>query len=556
MKRLKNILVFFLITFFCIGAVACKDNGGLDPDTHLLTFYTYRDVGVVDGTEDEVVAEAIGNKFFEDTGIKIKLDVKLYTQADLPIKVDMDWIKKTADLDGVIHYISEDAGCATLKYATEEDTVKDMAPLLETYGKNILAKISENDTDHFFEKASYVRCGDEFKRNYITSVTPTSRYGMLIRKDLMRSVQSITNLDPEDYDVMNDGYKNMTITQFNDLVYALKENVSSIKYVIAAYPWDLNNVIAPVFETDAYTIQQDSDGRYVPTQFTTNMAEYSQQLYEWARDGIWENESLNATNTDRRGWFSLGQAAVFASTPTIDNLIGTARYLQTANPNAEYMMIAPLADENGEVHGNKKGTDPDAMIIPEKSTDAEVVVQYIDWLYSDPENYELALYGVKGTHWIEGEEKTINGQVYKTWAYPDAKVAEFNENPPYSGKFCILKNINVSNRIRADYNMEESKWYSLVRDIFPSYAGNAIEGIWIGTVPREYANQYQEIDGTYVNNLRGYVWSGKAFPDGKSALEAFTEYASQKKASCKDYLDWLNDFIAQSKNFFSELFGE
>ena len=107
---------------FTAGFAACGKSNG-DSAEHIITLYRYTSLGLDEGTEDEVVERAIADKFYKDTGYKIKLDVKLFTHNELKSKVDTNWAKRTADMDGVLHYVSEDHGCATLPYATMKNTV-------------------------------------------------------------------------------------------------------------------------------------------------------------------------------------------------------------------------------------------------------------------------------------------------------------------------------------------------------------------------------------------------------------------------------------------------
>ena len=84
---------------------------------------------------------------------------------------------------------------------------------------------------------------------------------------------------------------------------------------------------------------------------------------------------------------------------------------------------------------------------------------------------KLTLYGVKGVDWVDGEDFTYGGNTYKTWRYPDDKADEYLMKPPYTGKYMLLQNINVSNRIRGHYNTVEKKWFTSLYFDFPQYNG-------------------------------------------------------------------------------------
>lgn len=560
---MKKLLALILVGCSILGLFGCGKGGDkTDGDEHKITIYRYMDLGLGEGTEDEAVERAIAEKFYQDTGIKIRLDVKMYSHSELQTKVDTNWTKRSADMDGVLHYVSEDYGCATLRYATSSDTVKDLEPLVEQYGPNIKNYMGMDDENANRRMSHYVNNDGEFKMNYLIATHNDGPYGLLVRKDYMKAVQDVTGLDPEDFDVMNDGYRSMTITEFNDLLYALRDEYdkTEMKYPIIGAPWDINYTLANSLGADCYSIQYDADGRYAPAQFSPQVAEYYDMLQRWSYDGVWESEAANVADSQRRGWFIAGQAAVYAAAPTAENVITTKRYLEQQNPMAEYMVIAPLATKDGVVNGYTNTWGPDGLIIPEKADDAEVLIQYIDWLYSDVENYELAQYGIKGTHWVEGDDRTVNGKTYKTWLYPDAKAEEYSVNTPYQGRYNLLENVNISNRVRGDYNTMEFTWYHNIVDGFPVYHSNKVEGFWIGNCPRDYKAQFNSIDGNYVEHVRSYAWAGiyRVNPDTgeqETCSETLADYIATRKIDAKGYLDWLNDYIATAKAFKLEKFG-
>ena len=553
----KKIALILSTLIFTAGFASCAKSEG-DSSEHIITLYRYTSLGLDEGSEDEVVERAIADKFYQDTGYKIKLDVKLFTHNELKSKVDTNWAKRTADMDGVLHYVSEDHGCATLPYATMKNTVIPVNDLLDKYGSNIKKYMFMEDEDNVRQMSCYVKCGDSFKMNYLIGVPTEGQYALLVRKDYMRAVQGVTGIDPEEYDVANDNYKNMSFSDFEKVLYAIREEYSKteVKYPIVGAPWDVDRTLANVFGMSGYSTQKDEDGRYGRPQFAPNTGAWLDTIQQWAHDGIWEPESTSVTDAQRRGWFVAGQAAVFAGDPTAINLINTKRLLQKQNPNAEYMLIAPLADEQGVVRGYTNNYSPDGLVIPSKSDDAEMVIRYIDWLYSDAENYELAAHGVKGVHWVEGEDRTVGGTTYKTWVYPDGKEDEYAKNVPYQGRYNILGNIYVSNRVRGDYNTEEIMWYHNITSAFPVFHSNDLEGIHIGNPPSEFKSGYNYVDGPYVENIRSYAWAGIYYTNsetGKSekASETLASYLAAVKATpkCMDYLNWLNDLVAEAEEF-------
>ena len=556
MRKLISLILSGVILVF--GLASCKNKNSADGSERVITVYRYTSLGLDERTEDAAVERAIADKFYKDTGFKIRLDVKLFTHSELKSKVDTNWAKKTADMDGVLHYVSEDHGCATLSYATMKNTVFEVKDLLDRYGPNIKKYMFLNDENKVRRMSCYVKCGDGFKMNYLIGVQKAGQYGLLVRKDYMKAVRDSTGIDPEEYDVTNENYKNMSFSDFEKVLYAIREKYSSseVKYPIVGAPWDMDKTLANTFGMSGYSTQKGEDGRYGRPQFAPHTGEWLDTIQKWAHDGIWEPESTGVTDAQRRGWFVAGQAAVFAGDPTAVNLIATRRLLQAYDKNAEYMLIAPLSDENGVVRGYTDTYSPDGLIIPSKSDDAEMLIRYIDWLYSDVENYELAAYGVKGVHWTEGEDRTVGDACYRTWVYPDGKEDEYSLNVPYQGRYNILGNVYVSDRIRGDYNTEEMKWYHCIANEFPVFHSNDLEGIHIGNPPSEYRAGYNYVDGPYVESVRSYAWAGIYYknPDtGKpeKASETLRSYLAATKAtpSCVEYLNWLNDLVEDATEF-------
>ena len=404
------------------GFCACGGGGGSGGE-YVITVYRERASGQADGTQDDVVKEAIEEKFYEDTGISIDLQVTFSSQRELEQRVSSGMGVYTQDLDAVISYIGEDSGAIVMPYAkAERDIVIDLTDYIEDY-PNILNAIRMNDPQHEVEMSAYVPIGTmdeaDYQMRMIPSVTADRGYAMIVNADMMRAVQDETGLDPDDYNVLNEGYKNMTFTQFEDLMYAIKNEYTNLRYPVAAKPWDLVRLFGGVFDGDYGVNVIQEDGTVVPGYFTEGGQMMLDYMWKWSKDGIWENESLQVDDTDRIGWFSSELSAVYMSYPDVEYLISSMRTVESINSQLDYIMIAPIADDiteegqayaaehNGEgiVRGNLKDIKAsEALIIPDhRDTNTEVLLKFIDWQYSSKENYELCLYGVKGVHWEEGD---------------------------------------------------------------------------------------------------------------------------------------------------------
>lgn len=436
------------------------------------------------------------------------------------------------------------------------------------YGQNILANINKNDEGHLADRAGYFKSNGEYQRKVLTSFSNEGGYGILIRKDLMKQVQSITGLDPEDYDVTNGSYKNMTLSQFESVMKAIKDN-TSVTTPVNGKPWDIGRVFGTTFGIDALSgYGFDENGNYVPAQFSVNFDKYVDLMYRWARDGIWETESNTTTDDQRLTNFVAGKCACYVAYPKAELLINVAKRFYAANTgNEEIMVIAPLASEDAKgnvlekdgkpvVNGNlKTNRGYYGMIVPYRSKNYEILVKYLDWMYSSVDNYELCQYGVKGVDWIEGEDFVYNDTTYKTWAYPEGKESEYLSKSPYSGKYVLVPNINLSNRICSHYNTTYKTWYTSCYFEFPQFKLDNIEGIWISEPTRDIALQAADIDGDYVDTIRSYAWVGQKL-DGKTPAETLAAYLIEKKSKDADFLAFTNNEYKAALEFFNAKYAQ
>lgn len=572
MKKIMKVLALVLALTVLFSFTACNDEPGKQGDTYVLTIYRARSSGMSDGVRDEAVKQAIEDKFYKDTGISISLDVQLYTNTAITDIVDVNYNNKNKNIDGIFHYLSEDAGSAITKYAKSSDgAAMNLDPILEQYGQNILAKINENDVGHLADRSGYFNIDGTYTRTALSGFSKEGGFGILMRKDLMRNVQSVTGLDPEDYDINNDGFKSMTVSEFESVMRAIKADTSNdVSTPVNGAPWDLMRVVATSFGVSAMSgYGLDANGKFVPAQFTPNWDKYVDLMYNWANEGIWEQESNNTTDDQRQTNLIAGTAAAYLAYPTAEQLIMLSKKFYAANTGSEELMvIAPFAseDNNGKclynpdgsqvVNGNLKTQRSFyGGIIPYRSKNSEILIQYIDWMYSSAENYELCLYGVKGTDWIEGDVFTYGGNSYKTWEYPSEKVDEYLLKPPYTGKYMLLENINVSNRICGHYSTNEKKWYTSLYFDFPQYGDDQIEGIWLPEPTREYGSIASNIDGEYVDNIRSYAWVGRK-NNGKTPLQILNDYVAQYRANNANYFNYLDQEYRNTKAYFESKYAD
>ena len=576
LKRLLSLaMALCMLMLMCVGC----GGGPTDPTapididtgkTYTLTIYRARDSGMTDGERDEAVKAAIEEKFYQDTGIKIVLDVKIYTNTQITDMVDVNFNNKNKNIDGIIHYLSEDSGSAITKYAKDVESVIDLDAVLAEHGTNILAALQKNDTNNIADRSGYFPYEGEYYRTALTSFAKEGGFGILMRKDLMAAVQDKTGLNPDDYDITNPNYKSMTVSEFEKVMRAIKEDTGNdVTIPVAGAPWDLQRTVATALGVNTMSgYGLDENGKYVPQQFTPNWDKYVDLMYRWSKDGVWESESNSITDDQRQTNFIAGTAAAYLAYPTAEQLINLSKKFYAANTGSEELMIiAPFAsenekgeclyDENGNqvVNGNLKTYRSFyGMIVPYRSENYPVLIKFLDWTYSSADNYELCQYGVKGVDWVEGEDFVSNGVTYKTWAYPDGKVDEYLTKAPYAGKYLLLPNINVSDRICAHYDTTEKLWYTQLYYEFPQYGDANTEGIWLPEVPRQHSNAVTELDGQYVDEIRSYAWVGLK-NGGKTPVELLEEYHGLR-TTFADYFTWVDEQYQAAQTYFANKYAK
>ncbi|MGN0509053.1 MAG: hypothetical protein ACI4GX_07435, partial [Ruminococcus sp.] len=136
--------------------------------------------------------------------------------------------------------------------------------------------------------------------------------------------------------------------------------------------------------------------------------------------------------------------------------IQIARRTKVANPDAEFTVLGALPlTSGGETKGfmsNSEATH--AAVIMKNSKNAKAIIKFMNWVYSDVDNYRLCYHGIEGEHWID------NGD--GTYSYPEGKESYLTK-PPYSGILALVENQNISNLTYAGYTEEEKSWINTAK---------------------------------------------------------------------------------------------
>lgn len=499
-KNINCTLLAGVLLCAAVGIGSCGKNA-VSADT-VVVFAEYNGAA---GTEDDKVKAAIEEKFFADTGLKIDLQVETAGTDMIGQKIVTAMGDSSSRIDAFSCHYGSDSNLDT--YILDGLTM-DLTELAAEFAPAFIDTFNEtNDPGRVAYNSGTV----EGKLYSLSSKTRGTGWGMLIRKDYMEQ----TSFDPDDYDILKEGHKSLSVEEFKRLVSEMKANTAAERPVVGR-PWSLDYFLTSPFGAVGYGDKVvDGEGNLIPAYADESYCKVL-ELYRWLQEEkLWIENPANAQNV--LNYFISGKGGIYMDWPEITSQIDVARTLKEAT-GADCIVIEPLLKEGSatETNGNSRiDVAFSGFVVPLKAKNQELLLKYINWLYSDAENYELAQYGIEGEHWIKLEG--ADGTQY--WGWPEGKKAEYENAAPYSGKYCLVEDYTFSDRLFADYTEEELELIRLVR-AFPAYPENgcATDGMILPAVPGT-DRKLRNIQTAHFNeytSLRAYAWSDAALPVGKS----------------------------------------
>lgn len=571
--KIKIKVIALMIVLMCAlsSFTSCKkgnNTDGKDGETYSVVIYKGRATGKSEGSDDQAVTDALEEKFYQDRGIKIDLQIKIYNGDDLTQKINTALGNKRVAMDVFGNTVSGNAG-SSLVYDYGKDvngSTKKVGSLLEKYGQHILAAIRENDPEHIVERTGYISIKGDFQLKLIPTVYHGKSYGLMVRKDYWKRAFEAgkTSLNPENYDISNNDYENLTIDEFESVMRAIKETVDAVSTPITGFAWDLERTIGASLGEGYLNMYKDSDGDLFPKDLSEGYAKLLDYLYSWSKEGLWEKDSLQQTDDDRLGNFLVGKNAAYIVYPDVENLITVARRLSTVDSDSKCMLVAPFKVNDGNGNYSVRGfyeQNPcfQGLALPYDGNNSEVFIQFLDWMYENPDNYEMAKYGIKGKHWIDGPDYTwtINEKTYtyKTWQYPAAKMAEYSKKAPYSGIWEeVLRNVNISDRLNNAWTPVEKNWYIYATNVCEGYSEKEMYGYLLPELPRTIdKNAYSE-QIMYATYTRDNAFAGRLY-NGITPSGNIETYRKAIKSGSREYLDWYKQQYKAYSDFYAEKFG-
>lgn len=491
------------------------------------TVVIYMEYNGAMGTEEEAVKKAIEEKFYADTGLKINLQIETAGTDMIGQKIVAAMADQSSQIDGLITHYGSDAPINS--YILDEMTI-DLTELVQKYAPSYCASFNK-ETDP--AGTIYTSGSMNGKLYALSDKTRNSGWGMLIRRDYMEQ----TSFDPDDYDILNENHKQMSVAEFKQMIVEMKAN-TEVERPVVGRPWSLDYFFTAPFGAVSYNEQVlDQDGNLIPAYADESYLSVL-ELYRWMQEEkLWTENPANAQNL--LNYFISGKGAIYLDWPEITSQIDVARDLKAAT-GVDCIVIEPLLAEGSdtETNGNSRISGAfSGLAIPLKAKNSELLLKYIEWLYSDVKNYELAKYGIEGEHWV----RVVGDDGTEYWDYPAEKKAQYDLAAPYSGKFCLIEDYHISDLLSADYTEEELKLIQSVRE-FPSYPANgyATEGMLLPAVPstdrtlRNVANAHFD---EYVS-VRAYAWSDAALPNGQTIRSMWEQMVEHLYGDYSAYIDY------------------
>lgn len=143
---------------------------------------------------------------------------------------------------------------------------------------------------------------------------------------------------------------------------------------------------------------ESPEGEFIQAYEHPDYQKFLEMYNRWLDNGWFDPDFLVTEETNYESMLYSGRLGIYWCDPTqIDKFIPL---LQAEDPDAELEVLPILSGPMGEAALQETTGVRNVAYVTTMSENPELVVQYFDWLVSDPEHYHVAKYGIEGTHYV------------------------------------------------------------------------------------------------------------------------------------------------------------
>lgn len=534
MKKLLTVLMTIAILFSCVG---CGGPENPDPGEESATKIVIYAGGSSEfswsrGSDEEAVYTAVQDKFKADTGISLDFDVVF---SDKTMKESLGAKFTNQQIDIVVSHTGGGDGIDDWMFVN--NYYYDLTSEITSYGANIVKYTKWTDADgNRFNALNRMKTSDNGTKILgFPSVINPYKFGILVRKDWMNAL-GYTDDATDTTKTLVDNFET-----FGEMALAMKE-ARNLNFAVTGAIFDLEKaglIGAHGLDAGFYSdgiMESNGQKIIVPGAVKPEYRQVAELENSWAQSGVISKEADKKLLADGEVDFIGGKTGIFVQDPTVTHLITVARRTKKQNPEAEFTVLGALYKNKAEAEKAKtSGADKGFMrnsvatfgaVVYRGSENAENIVKFVNWMYSDVNNYLLCRYGIEGTHW---EKEGENGYKY---------LGEYSLiNSPYSGILSLVENQAISDLTYFDYTEEEKSWIETARNV-TNYLENDTVDYFLRS---NFNNNNYYSERSKLSNILSPIWMGKSNPDWNGFANAQSSLITSSTTYCRDmYLKYTS----------------
>lgn len=319
----------------------------------------------------EIVEKALEEKMAED-GLNIDLDWVVIPRDSFEEKKNT-LLAGGEQLDGFVGDL-DDLNNDVIKGGL----VLPLNDLIEEYGPHLKEMIPEETWAEVTSADGQINAIPSYNRIYWT--------GAIIRKDWLDDAGLEMPQTLDEFEIVLETFKNRGdgIIPAGGKPWYIEPNMASAVSggVTAENGWET----------------ESPEGEFIQAYEHPDYQEFLKMYNRWLDNGWFDPDFLVTDENNYQNMLCSGKMGVYFTDPTMINTF--IPLIQSQDPEAELEVLPVLSGPMGEAALQEISGIKNTVYVSTTSKHPELVVQFFDWLVSDPENYQLAKYGIKDTHYV------------------------------------------------------------------------------------------------------------------------------------------------------------